>query len=282
MPSSGYECTFYCYTSYCIYSGCKLLLFLVRLYVCLCLSLCLLPAQALGCANALPVVLLPRLIVFDLDGCLWSPELHDLSRRMRKRDNGTTKTKGQEHAHAADHHGHSPFFTKLTAGNQCRSSCGVVISLYKDVPEILEAIRDQNKNDMQEIMLAISSRTEHSEWARELLDKFDLPGLTSRNKSSNDNHNDTDTTMAPSTGPWIIIDSTRPKVLHFEQLARETGIPYPQMMFFDNHARNCKAVSRLGVTVGYCPKGLDLAMFTKTMSKFPVPWGVVGLQIHKQ
>ena len=112
--------------------------------------------------------------------------------------------------------------------------------------------------------LAISSRTDQPDWARELLGKFTLSsGKTLQERM---------------TGPWIL-ESTERKVLHFQRLSDTTGIPLANMMFFDNDIGNCKSVSRLGVTVGFCPKGIDREIFDKTMSKFPVKWGVVGLEV---
>ncbi len=125
--------------------------------------------------------------------------------------------------------------------------------------------------------MAISSRTDHPEWARELLRTFELRTLTRTNATTATNH-DAVSLQDAMTGPTIL-DSSRSKVGHFEQLNRDTNIPYADMMFFDNHARHCKSVSRLGVTVGYCPNGLCLDVFQKCISKFPVRWGVVGLEI---
>ena len=251
---------------------------------------------------------IPRLIVFDLDGCLWKPELHELARfsgsrkRNDKRNGGNSN--GSRDAHAV--HDQSPFTKLMTADGcnyECRSNCGFTISLFKDVPIIfLEILQLQlqlqlhlyqdageETTDSSRIMLAISSRTEHPEWAVELLGKFDL-SPESKNDTNN-NHTTLDKTVFSLqhqhhnqhnnhaiAGPWII-DSTRSKVLHFQQLSDETGIPYTEMVFFDNNPKNCKSVSRLGVTVGYCPHGLSLDIFHKTMSKFPLRWGVVGLQI---
>ena len=180
----------------------------------------------------------PNLIVFDLDGCLWKPELHYLARRSTEQ---------------------TPFQT-LAGGNRCRSHAGSVVTLFKDVPGIIDDIWLQGDSQM-----AISSRTDQPEWARELLGKFLLPRSAT-------------TLHEAIAGPWIL-DSTARKIQHFEILSRETGIRLTDMVFFDNDPGNCKSVSRLGVTVGFCPNGLDRSIFDTTLTKFPVKWGVVGLEV---
>lgn len=240
-----------------------------------------------------PPATLPRLIVFDLDGCLWKPELYELSRTTSSSSSSRSRLKSTRKQHKSDnnHVLHAPF-TKLSGRDnrnlyQCRSNAGSVITLFPDVPEILETILLlQDKGNIQ---MAISSRTDHPDWATELLSKFEFRTLTSTSDATT-----TATTIntAPATaasaaamslqdvmtGP-IIIDSSRSKVSHFEQLHRDTNIAYTDMMFFDNHARHCKSVSRLGVTVGYCPNGLSWEVFQKCLVKFPVRWGVVGLEV---
>ena len=181
---------------------------------------------------------MPNLIVFDLDGCLWKPELHHLARRSTEQ---------------------TPFQT-LTGGTRCRSHAGSVVTLFNDVPGIIEDIGQQGDTQM-----ALSSRTDRPEWACELLGKFILP------RSGR-------TLQEAMAGPWIL-DSTESKIRHFEKLSRETGIRLTDMVFFDNDPGNCKSVSRLGVTVGFCPNGLDRTIFDITLTKFPVKWGVVGLEV---
>ena len=49
-------------------------------------------------------------------------------------------------------------------------------------------------------------------------------------------------------------------------------------MFFDNEIGNCQDVSRLGVTVGYCPGGVGSEIWEMCQAEFPSPAGeVVGL-----
>ena len=87
----------------------------------------------------------PSCIVFDLDGCLWSPEMYELWGR-----------------------GGSPFVdgpdgTMLTCN-------GETVRLLGDARDVLRDLRATG------IMAGISSRTDEPAWARELLDRFDVDG----------------------------------------------------------------------------------------------------------
>jgi magnesium-dependent phosphatase 1 len=196
----------------------------------------------------------PKLIVFDLDGCLWKPELYELARRRRKGDNAPPQQ--------------SPF-VPLAGGNRCRSQGGSVVTLHADVPSILHELA--TAEEWSDTQLAISSRTDQPEWARELLGLFALPASS---KKSNDTPQ---TLQEVISGPWEMV-STERKVLHFERLSEQTNIPLEQMMFFDNDIGNCKSVSRMGVTVGLAAP-LTRTIFERTMAKYPVKWGVVGLEV---
>jgi magnesium-dependent phosphatase 1 len=182
---------------------------------------------------------LPRLVVFDLDGCLWKPELHDLSRYSFS----------QEMAF------------ELMNKNRCRSNTGSIIALFPDVTWIIEHVLSLENGPK----LAIASRTSHPDWALELLQTFQLPSTGN-------------SLMEVMNGPCIM-NSSISKVKQFMQIEKETKIPCTEMLFFDNDIGNCKSVSRLGVTVGYCPNGIERGIFEKSMVKFPVKWGVVGLQV---
>lgn len=141
------------------------------------------------------------------------------------------------------------------------------MTLHKDVPSILTELA--TNDEWSDTQLAISSRTDQPEWARELLGLFTIQA----SKKSN----------APTSlddvirGPWEMVSDER-KVLHFERLSQETNIPLNQMMFFDNDIGNCKSVSRLGVTVGLAAP-MSRSVFDLTVAKYPVKWGVVGLEV---
>lgn len=189
----------------------------------------------------------PRLIVFDLDGCLWKPEMYELAWRGM---------------------GHAPFEFMNDNKTRMKSQLNSVVQLIGDVAELMdELVLDYHHPTATATiipLLAISSRCDEPIWARELLSKMTLP------RSGK-------TLQEAITGPWEI--SKDAKVHHFERISKQTGIPLKEMVFFDNESQNCKSVSRMGVTVGYTPQGVTRSIFEQTMARFPCEWGVVGLEV---
>ena len=112
-----------------------------------------LPAQSVSW-NPQSESVLPKLVVFDLDGCLWKPELYELAWR------------GEQ----------SPFVLLDKDSTRCVSQTGSVLKLVQDAPAILERLHQVG------IPMAISSRCGKVAWARELLSLLTLPstGLTCR------------------------------------------------------------------------------------------------------
>ena len=98
--------------------------------------------------------------------------------------------------------------------------------------EIFQAIED---ND---IPMAIASRTEEPEWARQLLDLLRI-----REKFKYEE---------------IFPDS---KVTHFNKLHEKSGIPFKKMIFFDDESRNIKEVGNLGVRCHLLNEGINLKEF---------------------
>jgi len=81
---------------------------------------------------------LPKVIVFDLDATLWSPELYTLRRIGREK--------------------------RIPAANKD-------VKLYPDVLPILSSVSSSHPD----VKLAIASRTDKGPWARDLLNQFNLP-----------------------------------------------------------------------------------------------------------
>jgi len=57
------------------------------------------------------------------------------------------------------------------------------------------------------------------------------------------------------------------KKAHFKQLHKKTGIPYSEMLFFDDELRN-KEVQSLGVTFQLVQRGLDKACFERGLENW--------------
>ena len=86
----------------------------------------------------------PKVVVFDLDGCLWDPEMYQLSWR-----------------------GGAPFEPD---GDAMLAQSGERVVLLGAARDILRQLR--TTDDWSGTKVAISSRTDEPAWAAELLDKF--------------------------------------------------------------------------------------------------------------
>jgi len=114
-----------------------------------------------------------------------------------------------------------------------------VMRVYPDIPKILDRI------DEMGITMALASRTEQPQWARELLD---LMGHRDRFDYEE---------IFPST-----------KVVHFSNLKEQTGFDYPEMLFFDDERRNIIEVGELGVECIEVTRGVDQSAFEAGLDKF--------------
>jgi len=116
---------------------------------------------------------------------------------------------------------------------------GRSIRLYEDVPTIFEQC------DRDGVAMAVASRTEQPEWARDLLNLLEI---TTRFEFSE---------IYPSS-----------KLRHFAALQSASGIDYEKMLFFDDELRNIDEVSRLGVRCVHVPAGLDGELFQDARQRF--------------
>lgn len=179
---------------------------------------------------------IPTLIVFDLDGCLWSPEMYELLWQGREAG--------------------SPF-TSLSE-NEMRSNSGTAVKLLGDVANVLEELHSNPK--WKDTQVGISSRTDEPDWARELLQKFQLPQSQVP-------------LQTVFKGPIEI--SYDSKTTHFQRISKSTGVPLEEILFFDNEFGNCKSVSKQGVSVCHCPEGVTRDAFDRAVESFPCRWGQV-------
>ena len=65
------------------------------------------------------------------------------------------------------------------------------------------------------------------------------------------------------------------KRYHFERIREATGLAFEDMVFFDNEYGNCRDISSMGVTVGYCPEGVTSDVYQAAMAAFPAPAGAI-------
>ncbi|XP_007537631.1 magnesium-dependent phosphatase 1 [Erinaceus europaeus] len=131
-----------------------------------------------------------------------------------------------------------PPFHKSSDGT-IRDRRGQTILLYPEVPEVLERLQ------IAKVPVAAASRTGEIEGANQLLKLFDLARHFVHRE------------IYPGS-----------KVTHFERLQQKTGVPFSQMIFFDDERRNISDVSQLGVTCIHVQNGMTLQTLTEGLEAF--------------
>jgi magnesium-dependent phosphatase 1 len=160
---------------------------------------------------------LPRLIVLDLDYTLWPfySDIH-ISTPIRLVPNSNPPT-------LADRNGEH-------------------FALYPDAPHILRLI-----SSLPNTRLAVASKSPVGDLCREVLKLLRLPpGEAGSEKGPK-------RTIDAFDAGLEIYEGT--KLRHFEVIAKRTGIPFSQMLFFDDERPNLE-VESLGVTMRLIRDGL--------------------------
>ncbi|KAL3661993.1 hypothetical protein V7S43_012800 [Phytophthora oleae] len=190
---------------------------------------------------------IPRLVVFDLDFTLWYPEMYELWGAPFKKNSSTgvvTDCKGEQvHFFGAVH---------------------TVLSILETDPQF----RDTTE-------VAVASRTTEPKWAKtcmRLMD-VDIGGAEPKEEGEDkDLEEDGEDEETEKMSLQSIVDYEaiypRNKRVHFEQLKKDSGIPYEDMLFFDNEYGNVHDIQKLRVTCSYCPQGLTEGSWIQGMEAF--------------
>ncbi|WWC90355.1 magnesium-dependent phosphatase-1 [Kwoniella dendrophila CBS 6074] len=133
-----------------------------------------------------------------------------------------------------DTHTSPPIKRKGDVLNQLVDRRGQDLSFYREVPSILAELKRRR------IHIAAASRTSAPELAREALGMLLLPDQEGGDHIRAITYFNT---MEIYPGS---------KLRHFKEIHRKTGIPYDQMLFFDDEHRNYE-VESLGVTMQLVP-----------------------------
>ncbi|KAL7568998.1 hypothetical protein ACA910_021289 [Epithemia clementina (nom. ined.)] len=177
---------------------------------------------------------LPKLIVFDLDNTLWTPELYQI--RLPRQRGNMVPTVNRD------------------------------IRLFDDARRILEFLASlQQKGQcgtLETMQLAVASRTSRTQWARQLLKGFTVASSSSSTKK--------EVPIEALFGPSLIQIQTGSKKEHFANLRQITGHLYTEMLFFDDDASmNLQEIStQLGVLCCHTPRGITIPHFAKALQKY--------------
>ncbi|KAI0643429.1 magnesium-dependent phosphatase-1 [Trametes meyenii] len=151
-----------------------------------------------------------------------------------------------------DTHVDPPLRRMGDAVNDVRDRHDQRIAFYRDVPEILHRLREGS------VTIAACSRTSAPDLARRALSLLLVPPPAGHKGE------------APT--PAISFFDEKEiypgsKIKHFKELHRKTGLPYSEMLFFDDEHRN-REVESLGVTFCLVPSGVDDRLFERGLAEW--------------
>jgi len=155
---------------------------------------------------------MPEIVVFDLDFTLW--------------DCGGTWCDCL-----------SPPFSG--EGDRVYDAYGRHVHLYQDVHSILDEL------DVLDIPMALASRTERPDWARQLLDRL---GIRDR----------------------FVYEEIFPnsKTRHLNNIRQSSGAELDRMLFFDDEMRNLHDLRPLGVQCVFVSNGLTEQLYRQGLDLF--------------
>eukprot|EP00971_Amphidinium_carterae_P230690 4578069-Amphidinium_carterae.1 len=172
---------------------------------------------------------LPKVIAFDLDGTLWSPEMYELWGR-----------------------GGAPF-TATDNGQRVYDRSGTEVQLLGMTRTLLEELSATEVVQGGGCTLAIASSCDEPNWARECMRLF---RFTSGKRTMNELLPVQEIYKAPS------------KAVHFKRIQEKTGAEFEDMIFLDNQMDNIEAVRRLGVHCIYTPDGVTPEAWTAGLKQW--------------
>ncbi|KAJ3746902.1 magnesium-dependent phosphatase-1 [Lentinula raphanica] len=150
-----------------------------------------------------------------------------------------------------DTHVTGPLHREQNTLNEVLDKYNRSVSFYKHVPQILHRLRSAG------ITIAAASRTSAPTLARSALNLLLVPPIKGNKE-----------------GPAKAIEFfdqleiyPGSKLTHFKRLHQKTGIPYSEMLFFDDEHRN-KEVEELGVTFHLVRDGLDDRTFERGIAEW--------------
>eukprot|EP00808_Paulinella_micropora_P013829 g76398.t1 len=200
-------------------------------------------------ATPAPKTIVPVLFVFDLDDCLWTPEMYTL-----------WELPGEEVF--GDLNGRGRGVVGVRSGRD-------VIQLHPGALQVLQELADR-KYPNSRIALASSANTALAEQcAHNALAHLEvLPGLRLRELVGRGFPADFNGNIQIGRRGKLSPDKTG----HFRYIREETGVAYPDMVFFDdcNWEDNAGKIERNcpGVIAQATPHGLNLGLWNKCLDRY--------------
>ncbi|KAL7543151.1 hypothetical protein ACHAXR_012452 [Thalassiosira sp. AJA248-18] len=191
-----------------------------------------------------------QLVVFDLDYTVWQPEMYQIDGppklvsvdEFRGKQRRKNKTPARQIPLGS---------TTITPNKIAIDRRGTPITVFDGAAHALSEI-NRMKKDM-DLQVAISSRTDEPSWAYQLMKWLVAADGTPLSKCFDQN---------------LIEISYADKSSHFESLNRKTGIPFENMVFFDNEKWNIQSVGQLGVKCYHTPNGMTREDWTQCLEEF--------------
>ena len=188
----------------------------------------------------------PALVVWDMDDCLWSPEMFTLSEMPSEGVRGDLNGRGEG-------------VVGVRSGSD-------VIRLFPDALRVLQEFWD-GEHGSTKLAVASSADTAIAQAALDILEI--VPGVTLRDVLCRGHPEGLTDHIRIGRTPPLSSDKSR---THFPLIREATGIDYDEMLFFDdsNWSDHCAIVSRNcpGVVSQRTPRGLQYSEFVSGLKKF--------------
>jgi len=192
-------------------------------------------------------------VVFDLDYTIWQPEMYQIDGppKLISHDEfvGKQKRKSRGSLREIPRGATTIHQNKLATDRR-----GVPITVFAGASHALSEI-NRMKKDSMDIEVAISSRTDEPGWAYQLMKWLVADDGRPLSKCFDEN---------------LIEISYADKARHFESLHRKTGVPFEEMVFFDNEMWNIQSVGSLGVSCYHTPNGMTVEDWNKCLQDFGI------------
>lgn len=205
---------------------------------------------------------LPELLVFDLDECLWTPEMYTLNSEPTIKIEGDLHDKGKG--------------VIALSGNRYREN----IKLYPDALHILQYLYLNNYHNMK-ISIASSADTPlATRCAYKSLELLEiLPNISLREVINNSWKNTPYYTnsLTSTSSPYLQIGRTPPLSsnkgkTHLKIISHSLSISFDKMLFYDdcNWSDNCQQAEEHcpNITTQKTPHGMTIDDFFKGLEKY--------------